>query len=369
MDKLFPAGLAEGSAFCNRQIEKARLQYNIDNTIHTLIISPRRYGKTSLVLEGLHTKKIPYAYVQFFNAFRDDLVLKRFVNGFGDLLSELIPMSKRALQAIGKLIKHARMVVKTQGMELNIGLEPIANDPLHIIEGLLNDIESVLKSKKKQAVIFLDEFQDVINSDISSELQSILRDFIQKTCHITFIISGSNRRMLLKLFDDRSKPFYKLFDRIILNRITKEHYVPFLQKLANKKWQKPLADDVIRRVFQYTEFHAYYLNRLCQKLWSLPQIPKLQNVEECWQALAEEEFSTIASDLSALTKNQRLVLQSMSKYEVLKAPTGIAFLNDVGLAHRSVSLCITSLEHSDFIEVINNGYRIIDPMMKYILLS
>lgn len=367
MSKLFPAGLAEAESFCNRQIEKSKLLYNVDNVIHSLVISPRRYGKTSLVLEVLRSKNIPYAYIQFFNAFRDELVMKRFVDGFGSLLSKLTPMSKRALQSIGKLVKHGRVVVKTQGMEVDLGLEPIANDPLRTIEGLLIDIEEILKNKKKKAVIFLDEFQDIVNSDISNELQSVLRDFIQKTSHITFFISGSHRHMLLKLFDDRNKPFYKLFDRLALQRISSEHYVPFLQKFAHRKWKKSLSEEALRTIFHLTELHAYYLNRLCQKLWSLPKVPEFTDIQECWKMLAEEEFSTIALELSGLTKNQRLVLQTMSKYDVLTAPTGVAFLRDVGLAHRSVIVSIESLEHSDFIEVVNKGYRIIDPMIRYIL--
>ena len=49
-NKLFSRGIASGKAFCNRIIEVEQLTKNIQCLTHTLLISPRRYGKTSLVL-------------------------------------------------------------------------------------------------------------------------------------------------------------------------------------------------------------------------------------------------------------------------------------------------------------------------------
>lgn len=369
MEKIFPSGIAEGSAFCNRSVEKQRIIYNLKNTVHTLLLSPRRYGKTSLILETLSEEKIPYASIQFFNAFRDDIVLKRFVKGINGLLSKLISPGKFALKKFGQMLTHGQLVIKTKGLDIQFGVEPTAKNPIDVIQGLLEDIENILKNKKKSAVIFLDEFQDIIFSDISNELQSILRDFIQKTKHITFIISGSHRHMLLKLFDDRNKPFYKLFDRLLLKRIEAEEYRAFMQEKALSKWKKKIADDVIREIITTTECHAYYFNRLCHKLWTLPRPPQLNDVHEAWSQLTEEEFSTIASELSSLSKNQRLVLQSISKFKTVKEPTGIEFLNDVKLNHRSVLLAIEALAKADFVESTEEGYRVVDPVVKYILLS
>ena len=46
----FPLGLAEGRAFCNRDDEREKLIANIELNRSTMVTSPRRYGKTSLVL-------------------------------------------------------------------------------------------------------------------------------------------------------------------------------------------------------------------------------------------------------------------------------------------------------------------------------
>lgn len=369
IDNDFPAGLAEGAAFCNRLIEKKRLRDNFQSIRHTLIISPRRYGKTSLVLETLNSSHIPYASIQFFNAFQDQIVVKRFIEGFSLLLSHLSSPTKRALQKLGELITHAKLTLKIHGIEAEFGLEPITNDAIVTINGLLMDIEKILKQQNKKAVIFLDEFQDIVNSSLSNELQASLRDFIQKTKHITFVISGSHRHMLLKLFDDRNKPFYKLFERIILQRIDPNEYRIFLQRNAQRNWRKVIPLSSFDEIIRLTECHAYYFNRLCHKLWTFKNVPTELDVKRAWQALKEEEFSSIALELSALTKNQRIILQAIANLGFIKEPSSAEFINIVRLPHRSILIAIEALTKNDLIERHPKGYCLIDPMMKDVLLN
>lgn len=155
---LFPSRVAKGSTFCNRTQEKKRIQSNIKNVRHTLIISPRRYGKTSLTLQALHEAEIAHSYIQFFNAFQDELVIKRFRDGLQELFNRLIPKTKKALLKFTELIHHATTSLKVKGLKVEIEVKPIAKSPIDSIMGLLQDIELILAKKKEKAVIFLDEF-------------------------------------------------------------------------------------------------------------------------------------------------------------------------------------------------------------------
>lgn len=367
--KMFPSRIAKGENFCNRSEEKRRIELNIDQIHHTLIISPRRYGKTSLAFQTIHEKGQPFAYIQFFNAYRDEIVVKRFIEGLKHLFAQLIPKTQKALIRFKELIRHAKVSVQVSGVEMEVSINPISKEPGDIITGLLKDIEDVLQETEQQVVVFFDEFQDIVESDISDELQTVLRDFAQLTDHVTFIISGSHRHMLSKLFDDSNKPFYKLFDRIDLQRINKEDYVPFLQSLAQEEWNSELDDVVVNYILSLTECHAYYVNRLCAKIWRSTTLPNMKDIAGLWQQLVEEEFSSIANDLSGLTKNQRIVLQEMSRYDILYAPTSAEFLNRVGLSARSTVIAVEALEKTDHIEIVGDGYRVIDPATKHILTS
>ena len=63
---LFPLSIASGEAFCNRVDETSRLVRCIENRRPVLLVSPRRYGKTSLALHAIQRNKLPYAHIDFF---------------------------------------------------------------------------------------------------------------------------------------------------------------------------------------------------------------------------------------------------------------------------------------------------------------
>lgn len=63
----FPLYIASEDAFCNRIEEIGRLKHCIEYRRPILVISPRRYSKTSLVLQTIHKTKRPYAHIDFFS--------------------------------------------------------------------------------------------------------------------------------------------------------------------------------------------------------------------------------------------------------------------------------------------------------------
>ena len=367
MGAQFPLSIAEAMAFCNRKLERKHILTNVMEITHSLIISPRRYGKTSLALRAIHDSRLPYAKIQLFNAVTNELIVKRFIVGLSQLLSQLLKPSQKALQKIGQWFTHSRLTLNIKGVEFGFAIEPSTQDPGLLISSLLNDIEVLLEKQKQSVIIFIDEFQDIVDADFSDELQAILRDFAQTTKRVSFIISGSRRHLLESIFDDRNKPFYKLFDRIELQRIEAGEYEKFIQKAAKKRWNNSLVQDVIDKILVLTECHAYSLNRLCNKLWHSEQVIALEDVIAAWGMILQEEMSSIANDLALLSKNQKLVLQAMSELPVLKEPTASSFLTKTKLSPGSIKLAITALHKYDYIEVYEGGYRIIDPMLKAVL--
>ena len=73
---LFPLGVALGESFCNRTKERKVLAANIKNGRHTLLISPRRYGKTSLALQALQETNSAHTVIDFLLAANEDNVEK-----------------------------------------------------------------------------------------------------------------------------------------------------------------------------------------------------------------------------------------------------------------------------------------------------
>lgn len=364
---LFPSRLAVGSAFCNRAIERNLLKKNIDDIRHTLIISPRRYGKTSLAMQVFREEKCVYAYINLFNALQNDSVVLRFSKGLSELLNQLIPTPQKALQKLMGIVKRVNLSLELKDMKASFGLKPSTTDPLESISQLLEDIEAVLESEGKQAVIFLDEFQDLVKTEMSDELQAVLRDFAQRTQHLAFIISGSHRRMLNKIFDDRNKPFYKLCDRINLERIKPEDHEKFIQKHAMEKWENFLPEKVLRLILKMTECHSYYVNRLCAKLWAVEALPSEKVVLQAWNILKEEEYDSVVSDVDLLSRNQRIVLGAIAKADCFSEPTSQKSAGALKVPASTIRQALDVLIKHDFVEPFEGGFRLIDPLLKSIM--
>ena len=69
MNYYFPTYLAIGNAFCNRTEELKRILYDLKKGIPVLLISPRRYGKTSLAMRAFEKLKYTYAHIDLYKAF------------------------------------------------------------------------------------------------------------------------------------------------------------------------------------------------------------------------------------------------------------------------------------------------------------
>ena len=93
-------------------------------------------------------------------------------------------------------------------------------DTASTILNILERIEKLSKKYNKKLVLFFDEFQRIYQIAESHPIESVIRQVAQLTKTMSFIFSGSNRHLLYQIFNDRSRPFYKLCDRISLERIS-----------------------------------------------------------------------------------------------------------------------------------------------------
>lgn len=91
----FSSGLAVGPAFCNRVHERVSLKQSMEANQHTVLISPRRYGKTSLISQVLHENQFPSCIIDFLPATHLNFVKNAIVDAVSSLLTQLLPLHKK----------------------------------------------------------------------------------------------------------------------------------------------------------------------------------------------------------------------------------------------------------------------------------
>lgn len=356
----FPSGIALGEDFCNRSTEKLQLKQSILNNQHVVLVSPRRYGKTSLILQVLNEYQLQHCVIDFLPATHLDFIKNAILSGVSTLLTRLLPVHKKVVQKLLNLFESLNPRITLSAMGQQVELKPQQPSQKSIMDALLR-LDELAQMFKKRVVFVLDEFQQVGILSQAQEIEASIRHAVERSQYVTYVFSGSNRHLLTQMFNDKRRPLYHLCDLMKLGRISKEEYAKFLQVAANKRWKKTLSNEVITEITQLTECHTYYVNALCRKLWKLSKIPAPQQVKNAWHDLIAEQYSWIASDVGELSVNQRLILAALA-YEPTQAVQGQVFCRKVKLVPASVKRAIDMLLEKDWIFQDQNGfYKVLDP--------
>jgi len=363
----FPLGLAKGFAFCNRSNETQLLINNLQNGKHTLLMASRRYGKSSLALHALKLSKLPYVETDFYMARNEKIIESYILKSVVDLIGIALGPVDKLIVSIKKYVKELRPKLDIASPILKLELSPQSPeiDAASNIKEALLLLEQLLEEKQKHAVLLFDEFQNVGLIAEGKGIEGAIRHVAQKTKYLTFIFSGSHRRLLKTMFEDETRPLYKLCWKISLERISKNHYQKHLQEAAHLAWKTELPLPLIDKILDLSRQHPYYLNKLCDRLWTFhpKKAPKLEDIQIEWEAILEEEKSDAIREISALSLGQKGVLSQIAKGT--EQLTGKQAVIELEMSSSSILTALEGLEEKDVIECHENQYRILSPVIAH----
>ncbi len=358
----FPLTIAGLRDFCNREQERADLASNMQQQRHTLLISPRRYGKTSLVMRTLAETKLPYCAIDLF-AVTDSLSVKEaFFDGVGYGLGKLLPKTNSLKQKLSLTLKSMNPTIELGAFGQKIVLHPQQSTTL-AIQKLLLGLDEYAAKQKQAMVIFLDEFQQLATIKDGQAIEGAIRSAMQHSKYVCYVFSGSRRHLLADMFEDSNKPFYHSCEKMILQRISKESYQPFLQQAAQNQWQQPIDSQSLNQILEYCQCHAYYVNLLCGKLWRQSTAPTLEDVEKTWLDCITSESRRVREEFTRLSPNQRAMLTVIARTPSSE-PTGKEIISHARLSSSSAKLALEYLFDNDWIYRQSDGViYAIDPVI------
>ena len=377
MKDYFPSRLAMGNRFCNRVTEQETLRRNIELGRHTVLVSPRRYGKSSLVHKVVGDMGLPAAYIDFFMAHDDKAITLRLLNGISDILSQIMPISKKTLTVLERYFVKLKLALSVKGVSFSLSYNEREFDAVAQIHEALKGLVALVKKQNQKVIVFIDEFQDIINAESSRAIQGTLRGIAQEFEEIVFIFSGSSRHLLLDIFDDKAKPFYMLCDKLELDRMTSLHYHSYIQHAAIEKWGKELSDEAFKKMMSVTELHPFYINMLGNQLCKLRKLPDEVAVDQAWRQCFELEQRRLVAEIEHLTLNQQRVVKFFARNPVME-PTAQSVLNEIKISGASMNLCLKFLLERDLVSRVTfedtnvplfkkDQYRVLDPLLAYSL--
>lgn len=367
--KYFPLGKAYGEAFCNRVQETRWLVDNLHNTKHSLLIAPRRYGKSSLAERAIVQAKLPFAKINFHLCSSEDEITQLIINNVIKLIGSTVGQYEKLIVSIKKYVSNLNPKVILGEGNATLELVPKADiNQAQVLSEALLLLENLLKEKNKKAVLFFDEFQEIVKITNSTSIEGAIRTAAQEMQHLVIIFSGSIRSLLVQMFDDENRPLYKLCRKLRLERISRNDYEKHLNKIAVKTWGKQLSENAFNLIMQYSNRHPYYVNYLCDVLWSeFTKLPTANDVDKAWRIVVEEEWSDAVKEISLLSTTQRKLLKYIAN-EKIKNILSQEVSYDLNMPTSSINSAMKSLIEKDYLELDGDGYyRIINPLLRTVM--
>lgn len=357
--------LAEGEAFTNRQEETARLVSNFTNGTNTVLISPRRWGKSSLVkhaVEKLSGKKnLRFCFIDLFNI--------RTEEEFYETLSrEVIKSASGRLQQWLKdsALFFQQLVPKFQvspdpasEVSMSLDWEEVKKHPSEI----LDLAESICKTRKIRLVICMDEFQNISFYDDALSFQKKLRAHWQHHQHVTYCLYGSRRHMLMEFFTSPSMPFYKFGDLLFLDKIPARYWIPFIRERF-RDTGKNISAELAELISGRMKNHPYFVQQLSQQAWLLTQKECSEGiVEEAMQTLLQQHHFLFQREVDQMTVLQinflRAIIEGVNKFTSAKNLEKYK----IGTS-ANVKRIREALENKEIIDNISGRPEFLDPLFE-----
>jgi AAA+ ATPase superfamily predicted ATPase len=369
--RFFPKGIAKGEPFFNRHREIKRLKENIENSTHTVLMAPRRYGKSSLAKQVVQKVGLPHSEIDLFVTSDDLEVGQKIIKAATAIIQQVSSEPEQWFNSLREFFKNTdkKWLIGVKGFQLELVPNDLKTVPQNVLD-VLEALEFILKKKKKKAVIFIDEFQEILETKSGKAIEGAIRHFAQESEHVVFIFSGSNRKMLKKVFNDRSRPLYSLCDEIRLDRIDASYYQTYLKKVSQKTFGQELPDNVIDSILNLSDRHPRYVYLLCTEIWLQCEnkLPTVKDVEAAWQEYIVQKYKDTRVELSGRTHTQVKLLYAIATGNNAQL-SGKENLLELGLTSSGVVQALKVLEELDYVERLATGeYRMIDPLIKASLL-
>ena len=250
--------VVDGAFFTDREKELQTIGQLLESENHLVLISPRRFGKTSLVCKALQHINRPVIMINLQSVTTVTelaaLLLKR--------IFKLYPFEK-----IKHAMVHFRFIptfsVNPMTDGVDVAFQPGSDNNI-VLEDVLMLIEKL--GEKNKFVVVLDEFQEIV--DLEKGLDKYLRSVMQLQHNVNYIFLGSQESMMTEIFEKKKSPFYHFGVLMRLPKIPYDDFFRYLSKrFAPMVLEQP--EQIAEEILSFTQCHPYYTQQLAFQVWNM----------------------------------------------------------------------------------------------------
>lgn len=245
--------------FTDRINELAYIKHSMNSANHIVLISPRRFGKTSLVKKAIKEINRPSIFI--------NLQMAVSVENLASLLLKEI-FKLRPFEKVKHLMTHFRIIptISTNPFSdaVDVSFQP-SLDSTAILEDAFALLEKVSSPTNRIITVF-DEFQEIMG--IEKGLDKRLRAIMQEQQNINYIFLGSQESMMTQIFERKKSPFYHFGMLMHLDKIPYDDFMQYItQRLPLK--DSTQTNDIAKDILDTTLCHPYFTQQLASQVWEI----------------------------------------------------------------------------------------------------
>jgi hypothetical protein len=359
------------SAFVDRTEELERLVGDLADGQKVFLISPRRYGKSSLIRQALAATARRGALtvevtVSSFSSYVG------FLEGYARSLMAAETRWDRARTWLREAIGSARTEIRYTPGESPLGSLTVSfpsvkseRDVTRLAQDVFALPGRLAETRRRKVVVALDEFQ-AIGEFNGGSVEHAMRAAVQHQRDVGYVFAGSEPSLMERMLGPR-RPFYKAGPVMRLEKIPADEFAAAIDGRFNRSGLKP-EPGLGAAIVELAGNLPYDVQRLAHETWDEAQASSrratLEHLHQALRRLLSEQEPMFEALWQRLTLAQRAVLRAV----VIQG--GRAVLSaDVRMRHRlggtsTIQSALNALVRDDVISREGARYVVVDSLLR-----
>lgn len=357
----------EGQDFVGHSREVESLVSNMLEGRNSVLVAPRKYGKTSLVrravrIAGESDPSLLFCHVNIVNI-HDEVsfcclfaqeVIKAFAAGWeqaAEYLKVYFPEVESRLSVHGTSLKDVSIVFETKSLK-------------DVEERFLSIAVKMAKDRGVRLVVCVDDFHNVVNFRDPVSFLKKFRRHLYGGGNVTMCLSWSRDFVMNELLASLPKASGNLGRMIRVGRMEDSECGSYLKERF-ATGTKYLDEELSSYICGLVEGHPFYIQLLAQEAWLRTCIVCTKEiVQEAYQAMTDKMSMMFQVLVEGLTPQQLCYLKALVCGETVISSADVLHRYGISSA-TSASRSKTALLQKDILVQEEGLLKVSDPLLSY----
>ncbi len=358
--------IIDDANFVNRTDELNQLIRDLGDGQKVFLLSPRRFGKSSLV--ALALLKLKKRHIHTVNL---------TVSSYSSYAQFLEKFAEKVLRAAGPwervkdwATRFARQVkpdvninMSTGEISLSLG-KGAGFDPSPIAPDVFALPGELTKNAGFRMAICLDEFQQISQFNGGS-VENAIRNQVQEQREVGYVFAGSQPSLMEEMLSAK-RPFHKAGPQMFLDKIPAEAWKASITRHFRKRG-RTLDDPGLETLLASADLIPYDVQRIAHELWDYAELKdkrqlNVSDVNSVIESLVTSQSTYYELLWEQLSARQRAALQAIAYRGASEIYSqGVREEFRLGPAS-SVQKALQSLDSRDILDRYKGSYFFLDPL-------